>query len=205
MKIKTFIFLVLSCFFSTTNVSAGVITGINESTSALFTGGIEVNEFGIGWTEANAYFGYVYNGQYSGGLDMFFRPETQFANVVDSSVWFQLYDTYNGFTSNSEIKDASQYAYSSQNIMFADKNSPWYRGILLAKQGDNYLAIDPLDVYKNELGNYVLKYEYWYGTDGETDLSLVASVPEPSILLLLAISLFGLLAIRRTKMQKIVA
>jgi hypothetical protein len=203
MRIKSFIFLVLTYICSVTNVSATVITGINESTSALFTGGIEVGDIGIGWTEANEFFGYVYNGQFSDPLTDFFRPETQFANVVvGDSEWPQLMETYNGFTSISEITDASQYTYFSQDIMFADKDSPWYRGILLAKQGNNYLAIDPLDVFINALGDYTLKYEYWYGTEGETDLSMV-SVPEPSAFLLFIIALFGLLIIRRIKAQKI--
>ena len=201
MKIKFFIFLALFYVCSAINVSATVITGINESTEGLFSGGIEVNNTGIGWTPANLYFGYLYNGKYSDPLDLFFRPETQFANVVNSSVWFQPYDTYDGFTSNSEIEDATQYTYSSRDIMFAGKNTDWYRGILLAKQGDNYLAIDPLEIYINDLGLYTLKYEYWYGTDGETNLSSVVSVPEPNIILPFVICLMVLVR-RRFKTQK---
>lgn len=202
MKIRSFIFLALFYVCSVANVSATVITGINESTSGLFSGGVEVDNTGIGWTEANLYFGYFYNGKISDPSDIFFRPETQFANVVDSSVWVQPYDTYDGFTSNNEIKDATQYTYSSQNIMFAEKGTDWYRGILLAKQGDNYLAIDPIDIYINSLGRYTLKYQYWYGTDGETNLSSTISVPEPSILLLFVIGLVVLLS-RRIKIQRI--
>lgn len=202
MKIRTFIVFALFYVCSTTNVSAAVITGINESTEELVSDGIEVDETGMGWSRANFEFGYLYNGEYSNPSDGFFRTETQFANVVDSSVWFQHYDTYNGFSSNLEIKDATQYTYSSQNIMFAVTGSDWYRGIILAKQGDNYLAIDPLEIYINDLGLYTLKYQYWYGTHGETDLSSV-SAPEPSILLLFVIGLMVLVR-RQVKISKII-
>lgn len=202
MKIRTFIVFVLFYVCCTTNVSAAIITGINESTEGVSSGGIEVDETGIGWTLANFEFGYLYNGEYSDPSDGFFRTETQFANVVDSSVWFQPYDTYDGFTSNLEIKDATQYTYSSQDIMFAVKGSEWYRGIILAKQGDNYLAIDPLEIYINDLGLYTLKYQYWYGTRGETDLSSV-SVPEPSTLVLFVIGLLVLVR-RQIKISKII-
>lgn len=202
MKIRNVIFFALFYIFSIANVSAAVITGINESTESLFTGGIEVGGTGIGWSRANEYFGYVYNGEYSSPQDLFFRPETQFANVVDSSVWSQYYDTYDGFTSHSEIKNAAQYTYTSQDIMFAGKNTDWYRGILLTKQGTNYLAIDPLEIFINNQGDYVLRYQYWYGTNGETDLSIV-SAPEPSVLLLFIVGLV-VLANRRFKLSKVI-
>src|SRR3954467_10913697 len=107
MKIKSSILFALFYVGFATNVSAPVITGINDSHEGITSGGVEVDGACIGWSPANLYFGYLYNGKYSDPLDLFFRPETQFANVVNSSVWFQPYDTYDGFTSNNEIKDAT--------------------------------------------------------------------------------------------------
>ena len=203
MKIKSFVLLAFFYVCSVANVSATVITGTNESTEGFLSGGVEVDDVSVGWTAANSYFGYFYNGAFTGSLVDFFRLETKFANVVDSSVWYQPYDTYNGLGSINEITDATQYTYSSQNLMFASKDTDWYRGILLAKQGDNYLAIDPLEIYINDLGQYTLKYQYWYGTDGETNLSSNVSVPEPSALLLFATGLV-LLVSRRIKISNIV-
>jgi hypothetical protein len=82
--------------------------------------------------------------------------------------------------------------------MFAKKDSFWYRGIILAKQNGNYLALDPIDIYINDLGQYTLKYQYWYGTDGETNLSVV---PEPGNLLLFIIGLV-VLAGRHLRLSK---
>lgn len=197
-EFRFFCFLVLFNVFTAANVSASVITGINESSEGLFSGGIEIDNAAVSWTRANLSFGYLYNGEYSFPLGAFFRPETKFANVVDSSVWFQVYDTYEGFNDISEIGDAGQYTYTSQNIMFAAKNTPWYRGIILAQQGGNYLAIDPLEITLSNLGVYSLKYQYWYGTDGETNLSSPVSVPEPNILLPFMLSLV-VLGMRRVK------
>lgn len=201
MKIRNVLLSTLFYICSATQVAAAVITGINVATESIFTDGIEIGGTGIGWSRANEQFGYLQNGEFSSDPGTFFRPETQYANVVDSSVWFQFYDTYDGFDNHGDIKNAAQYAYSSQSIMFAAKNTPWYRGILLAKQGGNYLAIDPLEIFINDLGLYTLKYQYWYGTNGETDLSVV-SAPEPSILLLFVIG-FMLLSVSRVKMAKV--
>jgi hypothetical protein len=122
--------------------------------------------------------------------------------VVDSSVWYQNYDTYIGFDRIQDIGDASAYQFTSQDIMFADKQSRWYRGILLAKQGDKYLAIGPLDIFVDNQGISKLKYQYWYGTAGETDFSSFMSVPEPATVLLVAPIITALMFARRLRAFK---
>lgn len=177
--------------------------GIAESEQGVFSNGIGIGSIRISWTRANESFGYFSNGEYDQSPGTFFHPETRYANVVDSSVWFQNYDTYDDFDSVSDIGDATAYPFTSQDIMFTDKVSRSHRGILLAVQNDIYLAIDPLDIYVDNAGKYILRYQYWYGGPGDADFSNAGKVPAPSALALFSALLSILLLAGRRRAGKL--
>ncbi len=165
------------------------ITGFSETTP-YGTGpeGIEVGGFSIGWSASNVAFGWFQSRAIDYGY--FSRTEVLFANFADSSVWYRNDDTYYGFNNVENIGSATNHSFSYiENVTFADSYSPYYRGIILAKQDDRYIAIKPLDIYEVYVDSQSrwsksLKYQYWYSDSGDTDFS---TIPEPSTFTLVSV------------------
>ena len=109
--------------------------------------------------------GYFY-GSSSAGSTLYFGDV-----IPESPCYYPILGNYAGYQGAEVIQDftsASNHVFTKQDvIIFGDKYSGCYQGILLFRQMGLYGGIDPLYIS----GNNVLFYTWWYDDAGASDFS----------------------------------